>query len=73
MGKLERRVYACSTCGQQIVITTNHENSCFPQCRGECYTVIARWPKSMKIRHSRLHTFVSAWDGLRAPDLVLVD
>lgn len=33
------RIYACTACGAETTINTNHTGKCFSRCKGKCRTI----------------------------------
>ena len=40
MAKVKQRLYACNDCGNERLLTTNHEGECYPICTGKCRDII---------------------------------
>lgn len=34
------RLYACTECGNEVAINTNHRGECYPQCLGRCRQIL---------------------------------
>ena len=37
---LKYRLYACSECGHQVELQTNHRGPCYPTCQGKCRQIL---------------------------------
>lgn len=65
---LKQRVYECTGCGQKIVTTTNHEEECYPQCRGSCRQIInPNTSREVVLRKQTAHRYVEDWDETKLP------
>ncbi len=73
MGKLARRIYECAECKQRVVITTNHEWECYPACKGTCVHMPHRQSSAAPAPRATTHIFIEPWDGVKAPNLIIVD
>ena len=40
MTRIQKRLYECEECGNQVVVETNHTGHCYSVCKGKCRQII---------------------------------